>query len=464
MARDRSEADELTQETFVRVWERLGSFRGDSAFSTWLHRVTVNVVIAALRRRGRWRERFAEQEADDLRAAPPAFSAGGDLDLERAIAALSPQARLVFVLHDVEGYQHHEIAERPVAVEPQAHLHRARRLLRGELSHDGRLRRRSAPRRSRAKSRRDRCAAGTRARCRAGGARARSVGGNRNRIKPSAWRRRVRPGGARAGAGVGCGRRRGALARDVDRHRALVQPAAPLDDGRGARWPTAARPRRHGPDAPDLLRLDERARRRPRSWRRSRRISARSTARSRRATSPSGAPDNAALRFLLAGAYRRERTCSSSSSGRARAAGRTMIANGSAPPRRHLLCALARLARAGRGEDEPLSRPRGGARRASTSEIVTARSSCARSCEPAARARRGRRREWSHRRMSVARRRAAFCRGAPAEVESRSAAAQGPDQRARDQRRHRAEGVEGEPTCTPRTARSGGGAEAYLGR
>jgi RNA polymerase sigma-70 factor (ECF subfamily) len=136
MSRDRSEADELTQETFVRVWERLASFRGESAFSTWLHRVTVNVVIAELRRRGRWRERFVDQEPDDVGVAQPAFSAGDDRDLERAIANLSPQARLVFVLHDVEGYKHGEIAELTgIAVgTSKAHLHRARLLLREELS------------------------------------------------------------------------------------------------------------------------------------------------------------------------------------------------------------------------------------------------------------------------------------------------------------------------------------------
>jgi RNA polymerase sigma-70 factor (ECF subfamily) len=136
MARDRSEAEELTQETFVRVWQRLASFRGESAFTTWLHRVTVNVVIAELRRRGRWRERFLARESEDAVAAEPPFSAGGDLDLERAIANLSPQARLVFVLHDVEGYKHQEIAELTgLAVgTSKAHLHRARHLLREELS------------------------------------------------------------------------------------------------------------------------------------------------------------------------------------------------------------------------------------------------------------------------------------------------------------------------------------------
>jgi len=94
------------------------------------------VVIAELRKRGRWRARIDAQDPDELRAAPPAFAPGGDLDLERAIATLSPQARLVFVLHDVEGHQHGEIAEMTgLAVgTSKAHLHRARRLLREELS------------------------------------------------------------------------------------------------------------------------------------------------------------------------------------------------------------------------------------------------------------------------------------------------------------------------------------------
>jgi RNA polymerase sigma-70 factor (ECF subfamily) len=135
MARDPTEADDLTQETFIRVWQRLGSFRGESGFSTWLHRVAVNVVVSELRRRGRWRDRIAGQEASDV-PAPVAFSAGGDLDLERAIAALPPRARLVFLLHDVEGWKHGEIAEQTgLAVgTSKAHLHRARQILREELS------------------------------------------------------------------------------------------------------------------------------------------------------------------------------------------------------------------------------------------------------------------------------------------------------------------------------------------
>lgn len=136
MARDRAEAEELTQQTFVRVWERMGSFRGDSAFSTWLHRVTVNVVVGEMRRLGRWRERFSETGDDLQGVAEPAFEAGGDLDLERAIAQLSPRARLVFLLHDVEGYKHAEIAKLTglATGTSKAHLHRARRILREELS------------------------------------------------------------------------------------------------------------------------------------------------------------------------------------------------------------------------------------------------------------------------------------------------------------------------------------------
>ncbi|MEN8158438.1 MAG: RNA polymerase sigma factor [Myxococcota bacterium] len=135
MARDPTEADDLTQETFIRVWQRLGSFRSESGFSTWLHRVAVNVVVSELRRRGRWRDRISGQDATDV-PAPVAFSAGGDLDLERAITALPPRARLVFLLHDVEGWKHGEIAEQTgLAVgTSKAHLHRARQLLREELS------------------------------------------------------------------------------------------------------------------------------------------------------------------------------------------------------------------------------------------------------------------------------------------------------------------------------------------
>ncbi len=137
MCRDRSEADELVQDVFVRVWERLGSFRGDSSFGTWLHRVAVNTVIESFRSKERWRQRLAGAvEPDEVPDAAFQQLAGTDLDLERAIASLPPRARMVFVLHDVVGHKHREIAELTgTAVGTcKAHLHRARSLLRTALS------------------------------------------------------------------------------------------------------------------------------------------------------------------------------------------------------------------------------------------------------------------------------------------------------------------------------------------
>jgi RNA polymerase sigma-70 factor (ECF subfamily) len=137
MTRDRDAAEELTQDVFVRAWDRLASFRGESAFSTWLHRVAVNVVLGALRKRRRWLSRHAHADLDDAAAelVGQASPSPRKLDLERSIAALPPRARLVFVLHDVEGYRHAEIASQMgVAVGTcKAHLHRARSLLKEAL-------------------------------------------------------------------------------------------------------------------------------------------------------------------------------------------------------------------------------------------------------------------------------------------------------------------------------------------
>lgn len=137
MIRDRGEAEELVQDVFVRVWEKLGSFRGGSAFSTWLHRITVNTVIERLRAQARWQDRHdAAADPDDTPDNAFMSVAGSDVDLERAIARLPSQARLVFLLHDVEGQKHREISELTgLAVGTcKAHLHRARRLLRATLS------------------------------------------------------------------------------------------------------------------------------------------------------------------------------------------------------------------------------------------------------------------------------------------------------------------------------------------
>lgn len=134
------EAEEMAQEAFVRAWERLDSFRGESAFGSWLHRLTVNVVLGSWRAAGRYRERVVavdsyDEQADGSGRGRPAL-AGLVIDLERAIARLPRGARTVFVLHDVEGWGHRDIAEHLGMARntSKTQLHRARRLLRDFLS------------------------------------------------------------------------------------------------------------------------------------------------------------------------------------------------------------------------------------------------------------------------------------------------------------------------------------------
>lgn len=136
MEADGRRAEELTQDVFVRAWERLRSYRGDAAFGTWLHRLAVNVVLSD--RRSAWRRSLRVTSGGDEQILQ-AGAAGGDphdaLDLEQAIARLPPGARAVFVLHDIEGYQHGEIAQMAGIAEgtSKTQLFRARRLLRKAL-------------------------------------------------------------------------------------------------------------------------------------------------------------------------------------------------------------------------------------------------------------------------------------------------------------------------------------------
>jgi RNA polymerase sigma-70 factor (ECF subfamily) len=136
MAGDRAQAEEYTQDAFVQAWERLGSFRGESAFGTWLHRLTVNQVL--LSRRAAQRRGARVGLTDDERAieGEARGSTGLGRDLEQAIAALPEGARTVFVLHDIEGYQHEEIGRLLgiAAGTSKAQLFRARRLLREALN------------------------------------------------------------------------------------------------------------------------------------------------------------------------------------------------------------------------------------------------------------------------------------------------------------------------------------------
>jgi RNA polymerase sigma-70 factor (ECF subfamily) len=133
---DRGQAAELVQDTFVRAWEALPRFRGESALGTWLHRIAVNVLLESRRAEGRRSKRvmFAEDPGEMERPATEA-SPGVRMDLERAIAGLPEGARVVFVLHDVEGYEHREIGRMTGIAEgtSKAQLFRARRLLRKAL-------------------------------------------------------------------------------------------------------------------------------------------------------------------------------------------------------------------------------------------------------------------------------------------------------------------------------------------
>lgn len=133
---NRSRAEELTQDVFVRTWEMIGSFRGESAFSSWLHRLAVNVVLSDYRSGTRRTARvMTTDNLEPYDRSPGTPEPGASLDMEEAIAKLPSQARLVFVLHDIEGYKHEEIAEQMgTAVGTcKAQLHRARKLLREAL-------------------------------------------------------------------------------------------------------------------------------------------------------------------------------------------------------------------------------------------------------------------------------------------------------------------------------------------
>lgn len=128
-------ADELTQDVFVRAWEKLGTFRGEAAFSSWLYRLAVNLMCSRLRALKLQREREMVNEIPLAVARARHDSIEIRLDFEVALERLPDGAREVFVLHDVEGYKHREIAEQLdiTAGTSKSQLHRARMILRRHL-------------------------------------------------------------------------------------------------------------------------------------------------------------------------------------------------------------------------------------------------------------------------------------------------------------------------------------------
>lgn len=146
MTGDTAEAEDLTQEAFLQLFRKISTFRGESAFTTWLHRLVVNVVLMHLRKKGL--QQVSLDEVDSSQEEPVRRDYGDDdrrlmgsvdrLSLDRAIAALPDGYRTVFVLHDVEGYEHKEIAQIMDCStgNSKSQLHKARLRLRQHLRDD----------------------------------------------------------------------------------------------------------------------------------------------------------------------------------------------------------------------------------------------------------------------------------------------------------------------------------------
>jgi len=134
---DKALAEDMVQEAFIRAWNKLDLFRGESKFGTWLHRLSVNVVLSDRRTRVRrlQREREMVDEVERTLVGDRDVIAGLRKGLEAAIAGRRERTRTVLVLYDIEGYQHNEIAEMTgMAVgSSKAQLHRARKLVREVL-------------------------------------------------------------------------------------------------------------------------------------------------------------------------------------------------------------------------------------------------------------------------------------------------------------------------------------------
>ena len=140
MTGDLTQAEDLTQDTFIRAFDKLADFRGESPFGGWLHRVATSVILTGLRQRKR--RQSVESVRDDLEwvaGAEPAADPDLRRTIDRAVGGLDDNHRLVFVMHDMEGYTHQEIAtavDAPVGT-IKARLSRARQKLRDALGGPG---------------------------------------------------------------------------------------------------------------------------------------------------------------------------------------------------------------------------------------------------------------------------------------------------------------------------------------
>ena len=129
-------AEDVTQDVFVRAWDKLELFGGRSSFGTWLYRLAINVCLGRRKKAGRRRDRFTHDEIAMERATSPRERPDARMDLDRAIDRLPPRAKEVFVLYDVEGYKHREIGEL-LGISTgtsKSQLHEARMALREHLT------------------------------------------------------------------------------------------------------------------------------------------------------------------------------------------------------------------------------------------------------------------------------------------------------------------------------------------
>jgi RNA polymerase sigma-70 factor (ECF subfamily) len=147
MVGNTAEAEDLAQEAFLQLFRKIATFRGESAFSTWLHRLSVNVVLMRLRKKTLAATSLDEQNESDEESSGARKDIGGPdlrlsgsvdrVNLERAVQRLPPGYRSIFVLHDVQGYEHNEIASimKCSIGNSKSQLHKARMRLR-ELLHE----------------------------------------------------------------------------------------------------------------------------------------------------------------------------------------------------------------------------------------------------------------------------------------------------------------------------------------
>lgn len=135
-------AEDATQEVFIQLWRKIGNFKGDSKFSTWLHTVTSNITISYIRKQKGWLQKMFNIEdyvaMNGGSGLPEAEESSSSVDIESYVARLPERARLVFVLHAIEGYRHEEIATMTnMAVgSSKAQFHRAKQLLKEWMGYE----------------------------------------------------------------------------------------------------------------------------------------------------------------------------------------------------------------------------------------------------------------------------------------------------------------------------------------